>query len=668
MGVFRMATKVARTSARAGGSIARGRVPSLGIRVGVAGFGIGVGTRGISVRTPVLSQSVGLSGFTTTLKVPGVARLSVNPVRPSATAALGPLRFRASRHPGIGISTGLVSLGVTTKPLAWIDVLGIRVALPGQLPPRSRPWHEEVDDQWRPYYERRPPGISEQLYDLIQQVEYEGLSIGFSTAPKPVRPTAQLVELSRTEIRKHRKSVRRDARKTVPFKPRQQRREALEASEIVHTQWIEEEKAKRVAEREEAQASIDRAYAAWESGDPLACVLVANSVLSVSGLPGFLVSGQPDQFTLVVLAPGIDIVHPYRPSVTPSGNPTVKKRSKSDRGDVHADLVGAATVGVIRALSNVIPRSSTLSVAVTLPSDSLANAPAVAWFDQQLSSQLPTADHQFGSWISDRALRRPRPLIDLLPDAFDGDTSVPAVAVDVTSQDQLSSVVYWLELDAVLQDIQTNAKLPSRSITRKSRRTVESKPSRLQSAQKEADRKYEELERKHEELERVEQMAHLEEMRSREHLSTLDSRGRAAVEAADLEGIEQVIDELITAIPLLTGDGGYDAASVIDEVSNGIVGSGRVDLIHKLKKASKSAPVDIRQPLDKSIDRVVADLGIANQVLVYVSNNPGCRQADLAKEIAVEAFRVRTACWYLNHFRRLNREKMGNSYSLSIPE
>jgi hypothetical protein len=588
-------------------------------------------------------------------------------MRPSATVALGPLRFRASRHPGIGISTGLVSLGITTKPLAWIDVLGFRVALPGQLPPRSQPWHEEVDEQWRPYYERRPPGISEQLFDLIQQVEHEGMSIGFSSAPSLVRPSAPLVELLRSEIRKHRKSVRRDARKTVPFRPREKRREALEASEVIHLQWIEEERVKRDAEREEAQASIDRAFVAWESGDPLACVLVANAVLSVAGLPGFLVSGQPDEFTVVVLAPGIDIVHPFRPSVTPSGNPTVKKRSKTDRGDVHADLVGAATIGAVRALSNVVPRSSTLSVAVTLPSDSLANAPTVAWFDHQLASRLPSADHEFGSWISDRALKRPCPLVDLLPDAFDGDTSVPAVAVDVTSQDQLSGVIFWLELDAVLLDIRTSPKLPSRSTSQKSRRAVESKPSRLQSAQKEEDRKYEELERKHEELERVERKAHLEEMRSREHLSTLDSRARVAVEAANLEGIEQVIDELISAIPRLTGEGGYDAASAVDEVSNGIVGSGRVDLIDKIRVASKRAPINIRQPIDSSLDRVVADLQIADQVLSHVSNNPGCRQADLAREIAVEAFRVRTVCWYLNHFGRLSREKMGSSYSLSVP-
>jgi len=505
------------------------------------------------------------------------------------------------------------------------------------------------------------------LYDLIQQVEYEGMSIGFSSAPAPVRPNAPLVELPRTEIRKHRKSVRRDARNTVPFRPRQQRREALEASEIVHTKWIDEEQAKRVAERKEAQASIDRAFAAWESGDPLACVLVANAVLSVSGLPGFLVSGQPDEFTVVVLAPGIDIVHPYRPSVTPSGNATVKKRSKTDRGDVHADLVGAATIGVVRALSVVLPRSSTLSVAVTLPSDSLAKAPTVAWFDHQLASRLPSADHEFGSWISDRALKRPCPLNDLIPDAFDGDTSVPAIAVDVTSQDQLSGVIFWLELDAVLLDIRTSAKLPSRSISQKSRRTVESKSSRLQSAQKETDRKYEELDREYEELERVEQEAHLEEMRSREHLSTLGSRARVAVEAADLEGIEQVIDELISAIPRLTGDGSYDAASAVDEVSNGIVGSGRVDLIDKIRVASKRAPINIRQAIDSSLDRIAADLRIADQVLSHVSNNPGCRQADLAREIAVEAFRVRTVCWYLNHFGRLNREKLGNSYSLSIP-
>jgi hypothetical protein len=140
-----------------------------------------------------------------------------------------------------------------------------------------------------------------------------------------------------------------------------------------------------------------------------------------------------------------------------------------------------------------------------------------------------------------------------------------------------------------------------------------------------------------------------------------------AVEAANLEGIEQVIDELISAIPRLTGEGGYDAASAVDEVSNGIVGSGRVDLIDKIRVASKRAPINIRQPIDSSLDRVVADLQIADQVLSHVSNNPGCRQADLAREIAVEAFRVRTVCWYLNHFGRLSREKMGSSYSLSVP-
>jgi hypothetical protein len=482
----RVGTRATRTTVRAGGSLARGRVPSLGIRLGVGGFGVGIGTRGISLGTPVLSQSIGLSGFQTTLRVPGLAQLSVNPVRPSATAGLGPLRMRISRNPGVGISTGLLSLGVAAKPLAWIDVLGMRVAVPGRLPTPSRPWHEEVDDQWRPYYERRPPAISEQLHDLIRDFEDQGRGVAFRNVLRPTKPLVSMAALAPRETRRHRREANRDALAGVSWRSRRERREARARATAAHAAWEDSERERREADRAKAQEIIDNAFGAWQEGDPLATALVVNAVLAASELPGLVVGAEEGRLSLVVLGIGINDVHPLGPAATPSGYPTVKKRTRAMRAAVYAELLGATTVSVLRAVQGNLHGVRVIEVAVTAPSTTgdLADAPTLAHFEFGASDPLPQSPHDLGDWMERALVSRARPLERVLPDAMTGSTADPAVAVAVTSAAQLDSAVFWTELGALLKELRrgslaSTAQRPSGE----RRKTSTGRRSRLQTGQ-----------------------------------------------------------------------------------------------------------------------------------------------------------------------------------------
>ena len=241
---------------------------------------------------------------------------------------------------------------------------------------------------------------------------------------------------------------RKLARKsTSPF-ARTSRRAALDHATKAHRSWIESETGLLASEHRQATALVDRGFASWHSGNPIAVTIVANALLSAADLGAFVVSVVEGTATLVVFGPSLDDVHPAGPTWTANGAPTVKRRSKAERAGVHLELLAAEVVRALRVIVGALPRVTALRVALVLPeagASSLDDAPTVALFDYA-GSGLPTRRDELAGFLAGRLLPRPQQLRTILPEAFTPQPDNRAVAVTVESPADLSAPAFWAEV------------------------------------------------------------------------------------------------------------------------------------------------------------------------------------------------------------------------------
>ena len=295
-------------------------------------MGVRVGTRGISIRTPLARQSIGLSGFRTTVGAPGLAHVTVNATRPSLTAGVGPLRGTLSKNPGVALASRFIAVGVTTKPLLWARIGPVKIQVPGQLERSTgKRWYDEIDDQWRPYYQRRPPSVSAQLHDIIHAMEAGALAGATDNVSVPAPTGVPERALSSAEVNAHRKALRKEARRQANMFSRRRRKAALAEAAGRHETWVNEKRESIAAEHQRLTALHNATISAWRSGDPATVYIVTNAILTASGAPGALVSLVDGVATLLVFAPALEDVHPSGPSYSSGGSPTIKKRTKPER-------------------------------------------------------------------------------------------------------------------------------------------------------------------------------------------------------------------------------------------------------------------------------------------------------------------------------------------------
>lgn len=459
-GAFRATRTVTRTTYRAGRSIANGRVPSLGIGLSLpGGFGARIGTRGISLRTPIGRQSVGLSGFRTTVGVPGIAHVTLNPLRPSLTAGLGPARISLAKNPGAALVTRFVAVGVTTQPLIWASVGSIRFKLPGKVQaPVEATWHEELDKQWQVHYERRPPSVSYQLHHIIRDMESAAMAgrpeIIAVPQPSPLPRTV----LPNREVKKHRRAARRAALRETSFFARAARREARANGDLAHEQWARDEQSALDAETTRLNDLLRTTFEAWKRGEPHAVFVLANALLGAGGGHGTLVSLNDTTASMIVFAPPIEEVHPYKPSITKGGAPSVTKRTKQERLAVHMGFVGASTLSAVNSVGAAlrgVQRVDVTIVAMSSSTGSLADCPVISAFSMDAVSMRRGAS-EFGSLAAAHRPTTPTLLRSYMPGAFSGHTDALAVATMCESIEDLRKPEFWIEARTAIDALSLN--------------------------------------------------------------------------------------------------------------------------------------------------------------------------------------------------------------------
>lgn len=730
-GTFRVASYTARTGIRAGSSIASGRVPSLSIGVGLGGFGARIGTRGVSIRTPIAAQSIGAQGLTSTIRLPGIASVSVNPIRPSAAARLGPIRVRAAKNPSVRIGTPLLSLGLSTHPLLTANIGPISLNIPGRMSRPSRPWSEEVDDQWRPYYERRPPSISEQLHVLIQQVERDAKS---SLSPIDLDfecPQVPLEPITSKQRRAARREIRKGEMKALSIFSLKRRSAARVRIKQLLADWSEAEMATRLRTQSDLQERVRVTYDEWKAGDQFVSTLVFQTLAQVLDLPAFIISAEKARIRLAVFGPRIEDIHPLGPSWTPSGNPTVKKRTKKERDSIWADICGAQITRVGQIGKSAFKRDVELEILTVLPSNvsEFGQLAVVARATLPISKAgFPSGRQAFRNGILIRPQRAAR--IDRSLESTNA--SALAIGISVTSIAELATPSYWIQANGLIEEItRTGRRHTSKSqnslkhhgnsvITESSVPELLTQIERLRNMDSAELIANDELltstiavmESLHasnldremvgeylvslaeiasrlsdqESLRRIEILATLHSFNQQERaeihslilgngVSQFESelthslaRLRNAIDEGDLKSICNTCIRFVAQLPEVPLGADDEAEELGWVLIEFLAIAGYRDLLELIERSILKSSKAIQTRFSSIMESGIETLLLTETIIGHLARNPGFQQSELADALSLQKPRVRKVCWYLNHFGYIERLATGRSYRLWLSD
>jgi len=443
-----MAYRATRSTYRAGRSTARGSVPSLSFGASIAGFGGRIGTRGVSVRIPVASVSGGSSGFRLAAGVPGVARLSVNPTRPSASLRVGPLGvFTSRRSAGASVAIRPFSFGVTTRPLVWARVGDLRIGIPGSLPSGGPRWYDRMNAQVATAlaaegYERRPPSLMEELAEVIDDAEKSAVRAAaepVAVVRRPVVSPSNSGAVPSFADTPGSRSLARAARRGIPWYRRSERSAASTGA------------------LQAAQRLIDGAWDSWHAQDPRVLLMIVNAALAVHRCDAFVLGFEDGNGALLVLVPDFEEVSVEGPAVTNGGAWTVKKRTRAVRRSVHAAIQCAQANHATKVAARTAAAINEWHVMVAELTPGAADIGDLAliaddWFDaRELVGGNAFTDHFGGGPPLKRGPKVSDVLDDLVPRAPFRDA--PGFATEASTPDALSSADLWLEVAAALMEL-----------------------------------------------------------------------------------------------------------------------------------------------------------------------------------------------------------------------
>lgn len=160
------------------------------------------------------------------------------------------------------------------------------------------------------------------------------------------------------------KKYGKEAVKGLRLWQRTERRQALQAArlEAEEDSRAEDERRERKQEQEQEQAELDATWEALCAHEPAVVVRVLTA--SFERTPFNVLASAAGAASATVLAefPGIALVPDRALGTTPTGRPSLRKRSKTTRNELYADALASFTLAVARCAFNFLPGASTVSV------------------------------------------------------------------------------------------------------------------------------------------------------------------------------------------------------------------------------------------------------------------------------------------------------------------
>lgn len=176
-------------------------------------------------------------------------------------------------------------------------------------------------------------------------------------ATRPIAAAPEAVDQAAL-LKRHRK----EAVKGLRLWKLTERREARDAAAIAAEQDALDEKRRRQRSHDRQQAELDASWKALREHDPSVVVRALSDSFDSSAYNLLDSAAGIASAKLFVDFPGIELVPDRSLGTTPTGRPTLRKRSKTTRNEMYADALASFVLAVARRAFNVLPGASTVSV------------------------------------------------------------------------------------------------------------------------------------------------------------------------------------------------------------------------------------------------------------------------------------------------------------------
>jgi hypothetical protein len=172
--------------------------------------------------------------------------------------------------------------------------------------------------------------LDQQLVDLCQAHRQE-----FEPPERPVAPPPQPV--SEGEIKRRLKTEA--AARISPFRFGERRAAKRDALTKLESE-VRAEEERLAREAEQLQAQLDDEWARLNSNDPATVLAALEAAFDDNEAPAAAVSCREDRVDIVLRWPAVgDIVPERKAAVTPSGQPTIHKRNKTEQAHFYLEAL-----------------------------------------------------------------------------------------------------------------------------------------------------------------------------------------------------------------------------------------------------------------------------------------------------------------------------------------
>jgi hypothetical protein len=247
--------------------------------------------------------------------------------------------------------------------------------------------------------------------------------------PEPIDRLALLKEHTRAELR------------GISLLKRSERKEAKRRAREQAETAAQEEERMRAEARLERQRELDVAWEALMSNHAETVLYMLEAAFSDNEAPAAAVDCADDRVTILMLAGDPDLIPERKPSYTPSGNPTLKKRTKSERNELYMSMVASNVLATVKEAISVAPAIRRV-VMIVLRRQRSAGLGA----DRVSAIYCGTFTRDLLEGVDWAAIDLPR-VLDEVPDALikRGGRTAELQALDLSAEPDLESLVVHVE-------------------------------------------------------------------------------------------------------------------------------------------------------------------------------------------------------------------------------
>lgn len=230
-------------------------------------------------------------------------------------------------------------------------------------------------------YEREMRRLAqEQGRDAVARAERMLVSAHLEDFPTP-KPTTAPPPQPVDDVAIHREH-KREALKGISLFARAERRAAKARAAETAVRAIREEQTRRDEEHRQTQAALDQAWQALTANDPEQVLHAIEVAFADNEAPAAAVDVQGARVTLLMMAPDPELVPERKPAVTPTGKPTLKKRTKGEFNDLYVSAIASYVLATVKEALTVAPGLQEASIIVLRkqPSAGLGDDKFVALF------------------------------------------------------------------------------------------------------------------------------------------------------------------------------------------------------------------------------------------------------------------------------------------------